>query len=370
MKRSNYFLDKPGLKEVVAKLLGKIPTKTSQLENDSGFITEAQAGDVTGVKGNAEATYRRGNVNLTPADIGVEDGAQRNVQSDWDEADEESDAYILNKPTIPTVNDATLTIQRNGTNVQTFTANASSNKTANIEVPTKTSELTDDSIFPYWRRVTDFDDAVNVGMYSALSTATNSPPGSSSHYGISVFRGNSDTLPSQYLFQVAWEIYGSGASFIRKSISLSSTRTWSDWKRIDNVQPNWNETDTTSDAYIQNKPTIPTKTSDLTNDSDFVVASSLVANKVPIDYTSISAGASVTFTMASTSNIAVIFVSRYSNGQTRGIIIMDYWKDNATSLGTTDRITVTKSASSRTVTITNAGTGYTPMVAIGGTFES
>lgn len=35
-------------------------------------------------------------------------------------------------PTVPTVNDATLTIQQNGNNVQTFTANSSTNKTANI----------------------------------------------------------------------------------------------------------------------------------------------------------------------------------------------------------------------------------------------
>ena len=34
-----------------------------------------------------------------------------------------------------------------------------------------------------------------------------------------------------------------------------------------NVQANWNETDTTSDAYIQNKPTIPDELSDLTDDS-------------------------------------------------------------------------------------------------------
>lgn len=34
---------------------------------------------------------------------------------------------------IPTVNDATLTIQHNGSNVQTFTANQSANATANIE---------------------------------------------------------------------------------------------------------------------------------------------------------------------------------------------------------------------------------------------
>ena len=43
---------------------------------------------------------------------------------------------LSDKPTIPTVNNATLTIQKNGTNVTTFTANASSNVTANITVPT------------------------------------------------------------------------------------------------------------------------------------------------------------------------------------------------------------------------------------------
>ena len=51
---------------------------------------------------------------------------------------------LTNKPTIPTVNNATLTIQKNGTTVKTFTANASSDVTANITVPTKTSDLTND----------------------------------------------------------------------------------------------------------------------------------------------------------------------------------------------------------------------------------
>lgn len=38
-----------------------------------------------------------------------------------------------------------------------------------------------------------------------------------------------------------------------------------------NVQANWNETDVNSDAYIKNKPSIPTKTSELQNDSNYVV---------------------------------------------------------------------------------------------------
>ena len=46
-----------------------------------------------------------------------------------------------------------------------------------------------------------------------------------------------------------------------------------------NVQADWNETNTTSDAYIKNKPTIPTRTSELTNNSDFV-NSTYVNNKI------------------------------------------------------------------------------------------
>ena len=39
---------------------------------------------------------------------------------------------LSDKPTIPTVNDAILTLQQNGTTVSTFSANASSNVTANF----------------------------------------------------------------------------------------------------------------------------------------------------------------------------------------------------------------------------------------------
>jgi hypothetical protein len=39
-----------------------------------------------------------------------------------------------------------------------------------------------------------------------------------------------------------------------------------------NVQANWAEGNSSSDAYIQNKPTIPSKTSDLTNDSGYITS--------------------------------------------------------------------------------------------------
>ena len=86
---------------------------------------------------------------------------QAQVQADWTQVDTDAKDYIKNKPalatvattgaysdligtpTIPTVNNATLTIQKNGTTVDTFTANASSNVTANITVPVITMTDTD-----------------------------------------------------------------------------------------------------------------------------------------------------------------------------------------------------------------------------------
>ena len=81
---------------------------------------------------------------------------------------------LSNKPTIPTVNNATLTIQKNGTTVKTFTANASSNVTANITVPTATSDLTNDSGFitgVAWGDVTGkptFATVATTGSYDDL----------------------------------------------------------------------------------------------------------------------------------------------------------------------------------------------------------
>lgn len=118
---------------------------------------------------------------------------------------------------IPTVNNGTLTIQKNGTNVVTFSANASTNATANITVPTKTSDLTNDNGY--------------------------------------VVDANYNHTDNNFTDALATKLGGieTGAEV--------------------NVQANWSEASTTSDAYIQNKPTIPTATSELTNDSGYQTAS-------------------------------------------------------------------------------------------------
>ncbi len=73
--------------------------------------------------------------------LGKADSAlQSQTKANWNETNTSSAAYIQNKPTIPTVNDTTITLQANGATVDTFTTNASSAKTINLgNYPTSTT---------------------------------------------------------------------------------------------------------------------------------------------------------------------------------------------------------------------------------------
>lgn len=70
-------------------------------------------------------------------------------KSTWNAKSDFSGSYndLTDKPTIPTVNNPTITIQKNGQNVDSFTLNQSGNKSINMVVPTKTSDLSNDSNF-------------------------------------------------------------------------------------------------------------------------------------------------------------------------------------------------------------------------------
>lgn len=130
-----------------------IPSKTSQLTNDSNFIaTDDQATlNSLWISTDAEVGAR-----LAVGDILTVDGVD--IVNKLNTLDGKLDGLatvatsgsyndLKNKPTIPTVNNGTLTIQKNGVNVTTFSANQNGNATANITVPTKVSQLTNDSEF-------------------------------------------------------------------------------------------------------------------------------------------------------------------------------------------------------------------------------
>lgn len=105
-----------------------IPTKTSQLDNDSGFIISAP---VTSVN------TKTGDVVLTASDVGA----------------------LPADTVIPAVNNATLTIRRNNIDVGSFTANSANDVNIDINVPTDKSDI-------------GLGNVDNVKQYSA----TNPPP--------------------------------------------------------------------------------------------------------------------------------------------------------------------------------------------------
>ena len=76
-----------------AKFTDTVVTKTSELTNDSNFAVDANY------------VHTDNNYTTTEKDklAGIATGAEANVQSDWNVTDTSSDAFIKNKPTIPTV---------------------------------------------------------------------------------------------------------------------------------------------------------------------------------------------------------------------------------------------------------------------------
>ena len=112
-----------------------VPTKTSDLTNDGADDTSiyVEADELATVATTGNYSDLTGTPTIPAAQI----------QSDWDQSDNLAADYIKNKPTISTVNDGILTIQENGIDVVTFTANSSTNATANITAPVITMTSTD-----------------------------------------------------------------------------------------------------------------------------------------------------------------------------------------------------------------------------------
>ena len=237
-----------------------IPVKTSELTNDAGFIisetdpafgawdkttgisvTESQISDlgtyletetdpdfnaspaasITNAGSGAVITTAE-RTKLTSLDV----NAEQNVQADWNETGNTSDAYIQNKPTIPA----------------------------------KTSELTNDAGFI----ISETDPVFGAWDKSTGISITESQVSDLGNYV------ETETDPD-FNASPAASITNAGSGVVITSAERTKL-TSLDANAEQNVQANWNETDNTSDAYIQNKPAIPGKTSDLTNDAGFIIS--------------------------------------------------------------------------------------------------
>ena len=260
------YLNLTGLSRVVTNLknwvVSQIPTKTSEITNDSGFITSSS---------------------------------------------------------LPTVNNATLTIQKNGTNVQTFTANASSNKTANITVPTKTSELTNDSGF-LSNTLTNNTSKGALGWSSSIGT--NIPTLNTIAYWNGAYANTSSNLAycvkgafGDIVTHNASEFLTSHQSLSNYSTLANTVKSLSISGKTITVTPGSGSTYTlttqdtvythptsagnkhipsggSANQYLKysasgtavwaDLPTIPTKTSQLTNDSGFLTSHQSLAGYLPL----------------------------------------------------------------------------------------
>ena len=171
--------------------------------------------------------------------------------------------------TQPTVNDATLTIKKNGSSVGTFTANASSNVDVDITVPTKTSDITNDSgyIDNTVSNLTNYYDQTTVNnMFNALTIPTKT----SDLTNDSGFVSDADYASANDAGVIK---VGSGLSIDANGVLSSSGLASVDWTDITNKPTNvsyW-----TNDAGYITSAAVPTKTSDLTNDSGFITSASV-----------------------------------------------------------------------------------------------
>lgn len=106
-----------------------VPTDTSDLTNGAGYITSSSLPTVN----DATLTIQKNGTTVKTFTANASSNVTANITVPTDTSDLTNGAGYITSSALPTVNDATLTIQHNGTNVQTFTANQGTNATANIE---------------------------------------------------------------------------------------------------------------------------------------------------------------------------------------------------------------------------------------------
>lgn len=268
-----------------------IPTKTSDLTNDSNFVSDSNyvhtdnnytttdKNIVSNVTSNLENKVDKVNgKSLSTNDFttaymnklnGIASGAEVNVQSDWSQTITTKDDYIKNKPTKlsdftndqnfidNTVNNLTNYYLKSNTYTKTEVNNLiSSIVTLNIVVvqalPTTNISQTTIYLVPKSTTQTNnaYDEYINLdGTTSGWEKIGDTEIDLSNYYTISQV----DNLLSNKVDKVS----GKGLSTNDFTTDLKTKLNGIATGAEVNVQADWDETDTTKDSYIKNKPNIP-----------------------------------------------------------------------------------------------------------------
>lgn len=260
-----------------------------------------------------DADYVHTDNNYTDSDseklAGIESGAQVNVKSDWNEVDSDSDAYILNKPNIDAITttiaglsstlsalsttvsgisvpviDITAELFAMGTNIGTITVDGS---TYTFKAPYIQSdwEQSDSTQLDYIKNKPDIPTASSFtstydSRYKSIQSNVVSPlvSGSTTAFIDTISQNTNGVIsvtkkdiPTASSLTPGIMLLGAsgGAAVYGHTHTLASDiddgfMSHDDWSKLNgiesgaqvNVQSNWTENITTSDAYIQNKPSI------------------------------------------------------------------------------------------------------------------
>ena len=127
--------------QTVEDKIPTIPTKVSAFENDVGYLTQHQSLANYALKSElpknvSDLTNDAKYITASGAPVQSVNGKTGTVSLNANDV-----GALPSTTTIPVVNNAKLTVQKNGVDVDSFTANASVDKIINIEVPTKASDI-------------------------------------------------------------------------------------------------------------------------------------------------------------------------------------------------------------------------------------
>ena len=212
---------------------------------------------------------------------------EANVQTDWNETDTASDAFLRNKPTIPTIpgnaTDTTAGLMSglDKAKLDTIATAAEVNVQANWD----TTNTTNDSYIQnkptdaefgdkaFSNPPGDLTDAEKTAARNAIGAGTGSGTGTGEE-NVQANWTETDTASDAFIQNKPTNAEIGDTAFSNPPTDLTDAEKTAARNAIgagtgsgtgtgeENVQANWDETDTASDAYIQNKPTIPTVPTD------------------------------------------------------------------------------------------------------------
>lgn len=179
---------------------------------------------------------------------GIANNAEENVQVDWNESDTSSDAYIKNKPA-NLVSDASYVHTDN--NYTTIDKNKLNNIAADAEANVQADwDVTDSSSDAYIKNKPTIPTVPEAATQTPTMDGA-AATGTSEKYAREDHVHPSDTTKVDKVSGKCLSTNDFTTTLLNKLNDIAEGAEA-------NVQSDWNITDTTSDAYIKNKPTIPT----------------------------------------------------------------------------------------------------------------